>query len=132
MTKEEAFCIIGNIPIPVDDESYTAPEYQQAKAIAIDCILKVVENEKGKEERRRIQHKRYYEKNKEKTISRIKERYNRLKEQKICPGCMEKIEDEYKYIKCEKCRKLQNMKRRMNYDTEKRKEKYRNDVKRTE
>lgn len=41
MTNREAFYIIGNIPIPIDDENYDICQYQEAKAIALDCIDKV-------------------------------------------------------------------------------------------
>lgn len=41
MTNQEAFYIIGNIPIPIDDENYDICQYQEAKAIALDCIDKV-------------------------------------------------------------------------------------------
>lgn len=37
MTNQEAFYIIGNIPIPADDTSYDICQYQEAKAIALDC-----------------------------------------------------------------------------------------------
>lgn len=78
----------------------------------------------GKEEKKRIKKKRYYEKNKEKMILKSKDRYYRLKEKRICPGCLEKLEDDYKFIKCEKCRELGNLKRRMNYDPKERSKKY--------
>lgn len=38
MTNQEAFYIIGNIPIPTDDTIYDICEYQEAKVIALDCI----------------------------------------------------------------------------------------------
>ena len=41
MTNQQAFYIIGNIPIPTDDTSYDICQYQEAKAIALDCIRKV-------------------------------------------------------------------------------------------
>ena len=41
MTNQEAFYIVGNIPIPTDDKSYDICQYQEAKAIALDCIQKV-------------------------------------------------------------------------------------------
>lgn len=37
MTREEASIIIGNIPIN-GDKCYSIPEYQQAKAIAIQSL----------------------------------------------------------------------------------------------
>ena len=39
MTNKDAAIIIGNIPVPTDDECYTISEYQWAKAIAIDSLL---------------------------------------------------------------------------------------------
>lgn len=41
MTNSEAFYIIGNMPIPIDDENYNICQYQEAKAIALDCIDKI-------------------------------------------------------------------------------------------
>lgn len=41
MTNQEAFYVIGNIPIPTDDTNYDICQYQEAKAIALDCIQKV-------------------------------------------------------------------------------------------
>lgn len=38
MTLEDAFYIIGNLPIPLDDPNYDICQYQEAKAIALDCI----------------------------------------------------------------------------------------------
>jgi hypothetical protein len=46
MTNKEAGIIVGNIPIDGDD-CYSIPEYQQAKAIAIDA-LKTVERIKAR------------------------------------------------------------------------------------
>ena len=43
MTREEAFYIIGNIPIPTGNEDYDICQYQEAKAIAIDSIEKLPE-----------------------------------------------------------------------------------------
>lgn len=43
MTREEAFYIIGNIPIPTGNEDYDICQYQEAKAIAIDSIEKLHE-----------------------------------------------------------------------------------------
>ena len=129
MTREEAFYIIGNIPIPTDDESYSIAEYQEAKTIALDCIQKVINLKDQKEEKTRIQHKRYYENNRDKTLSRMKNRYNRLKEQRICPGCLEKIDKDCKYIKCDRCRELYNLKRRSKYNLEKRNVKMVSEVK---
>lgn len=37
MTNEEASIIVGNIPIN-GDECYSIPEYQQAKAMAIEAL----------------------------------------------------------------------------------------------
>lgn len=122
MTREEAFYIIGNIPVPTDDV-YLIAEYQEAKTIALDCIQKVINMTEEQAQKKRIQHKRYYEEHKKETLSKMKDRYNRLKEKRICPGCLEKIEEDCKYIKCEKCRELHNKKRRMNYDPDKRREK---------
>lgn len=45
MNEQEAFYIIGNIPIPIDDDNYDICQYQEAKAIALDCIQRVA-NEK--------------------------------------------------------------------------------------
>lgn len=41
MTREEAFYVVGNIPVPIDDESYDICKYQEAKAIALDSIEKL-------------------------------------------------------------------------------------------
>lgn len=41
MTNQEAFYIIGNIPIPTDDANYDICQYQEAKAVALDCIQKI-------------------------------------------------------------------------------------------
>ena len=41
MTNQEAFYIVGNIPIPTDNENYDICQYQEAKAIALDCIQKI-------------------------------------------------------------------------------------------
>lgn len=41
MTNQEAFYIVGNIPIPTDDNNYDICQYQEAKAIALDCIQKI-------------------------------------------------------------------------------------------
>lgn len=40
MTNQEAFYIVGNMPI-VDDDTYDICQYQEAKAIALDCIQKI-------------------------------------------------------------------------------------------
>ena len=40
MTENEAFYIIGNIPIPLDDENYDICQYQEAKAIALEALIK--------------------------------------------------------------------------------------------
>lgn len=45
MTNNEAFIILGNIPIPVDDECYDICQYQEAKAIALDAVSKQEEQE---------------------------------------------------------------------------------------
>ena len=41
MTENEAFYIIGNIPIPLDDENYDICQYQEAKAIALEALEKI-------------------------------------------------------------------------------------------
>lgn len=41
MTNQEAFYIVGNIPIPTNNENYDICQYQEAKAIALDCIQKI-------------------------------------------------------------------------------------------
>lgn len=41
MTNQEAFYILGNLPVPFNDGNYDICEYQEAKAIALDCIHKV-------------------------------------------------------------------------------------------
>ena len=41
MTESEAFYIIGNIPIPLDDENYDICQYQEAKAIALEALEKI-------------------------------------------------------------------------------------------
>lgn len=43
MTNQEAFYIVGNMPIPTDDENYNICQYQEAKTIALDCIQKIDE-----------------------------------------------------------------------------------------
>lgn len=40
MTNQEAFYIVGNIPI-TDNDTYDICKYQEAKAIALDCIQKI-------------------------------------------------------------------------------------------
>lgn len=40
MNEQTASIIIGNIPIPKDDENFTPKEYQQAKAMAVDALIK--------------------------------------------------------------------------------------------
>lgn len=40
MTNQEVFYIVGNIPI-VGDDTYDICQYQEAKAIALDCIQKI-------------------------------------------------------------------------------------------
>lgn len=40
MTESEAFYIIGNIPIPLDDENYDICQYQKAKAVALEALIK--------------------------------------------------------------------------------------------
>ena len=42
MTEREAFYIIGNIPVPTDDENYDICQYQEAKAIALEAIQKQI------------------------------------------------------------------------------------------
>ena len=41
MTENEAFYIIGNIPIPLDDENYDICQYQEAKAIALEALEEI-------------------------------------------------------------------------------------------
>lgn len=42
MTNQEAFYIVGNIPIMINDyDNYSICQYQEAKAIALDCIQKI-------------------------------------------------------------------------------------------
>lgn len=41
MTAKEAIYVIGNLPIPTDDECYTIYEYQVAKAKAIEALGKL-------------------------------------------------------------------------------------------
>lgn len=38
MTYGEAFFILGNLPIPLDDEDFTLDQYQEAKAMALDLL----------------------------------------------------------------------------------------------
>lgn len=40
MTYGEAFFILGNIPIPTDDEDFTIAQYQEAKSMALDLLGK--------------------------------------------------------------------------------------------
>ena len=40
MTENEAFYIIGNIPILSDDENYSICQYQEAKAVALEALIK--------------------------------------------------------------------------------------------
>lgn len=41
MSNQEAFYIVGNMPIPTEDNNYDICQYQEAKAIALDCIQKI-------------------------------------------------------------------------------------------
>ena len=41
MTENEAFYIIGNIPILSDYENYDICQYQEAKAIALEALEKI-------------------------------------------------------------------------------------------
>ena len=41
MTENEAFYIIGNIPILSDDENYDICQYQEAKTIALETLEKI-------------------------------------------------------------------------------------------
>lgn len=38
MTRQEAFYIVGNIPIPTDDKNYDICQYQEAKAMALETL----------------------------------------------------------------------------------------------
>lgn len=40
MTPEEAFYIVGNIPVPFDDDVYNICQYQEAKSICLDATTK--------------------------------------------------------------------------------------------
>ena len=48
MTEREAFNIVGNIPIPTDDENYDIFQYQEAKAIALDALEKQIPKKPNK------------------------------------------------------------------------------------
>lgn len=41
MTFEEAAIIIGNIPVDGTDECYTVSEYQEAKRLAVEALLRL-------------------------------------------------------------------------------------------
>ena len=45
MKYEDAFYIIGNLPIPSDDKDYDIVSYQEAKALALDAISKQIPKE---------------------------------------------------------------------------------------
>lgn len=38
MTRQKAFYIVGNIPIPTDDKHYDICQYQEAKAMALEAL----------------------------------------------------------------------------------------------
>lgn len=42
MTIEEAFYIVGNLPIPPDDKNYDICQYQEAKALCLDATTKQI------------------------------------------------------------------------------------------
>lgn len=43
MTNKEAAIIIGNLPVPTNDDCYSIPEYQMAKAKAIDILNRTID-----------------------------------------------------------------------------------------
>lgn len=63
MTNQEAFYIVGNIPIPTDDNNYDICQYQEAKAIALDCIQKIdnIQNAKKDIEKLEIMMAKFFE-----------------------------------------------------------------------
>lgn len=45
MSYEEAFYILGNLPIPTSDENYDICQYQEAKTIALELLAQKMEEE---------------------------------------------------------------------------------------
>ena len=85
MTENEAFYIIGNIPIPLDDENYDICQYQEAKAIALEALEKIQQYKAlGTVEELRIAKEKQIPKKPNKAIDSS---WGIKKEVHICPEC---------------------------------------------